>query len=366
MKEPGFRALIFDMDGTLTEPALDFQEIRREIGVCSGDLVEEIARRRGYDTFPEDVRPFRPSAVPDAPMSALEDVLRTYLVAQGFLEARSISFVPESDGDVPLLLPLSTHESRLRRALASGLLRRLETNFNKGSRDLRLFEIGTVFSPGEGGLPRETTRLAAVMTGARQPLHWSGGARDWDLWDLSGLLEDLTGRCGLALDPDVEAGSGAWFPATPGQSLTLRSADGMARGLAGRVVANAVDAPAWAAPIWALEMDLDAAMTPTAVSEYRPLPAQPAVERDVALVLPPGTITGPIGETIRSAAGPMLESVFPFDVYAGKGLPPGARSVAFRLRFRAADRTLTDAEVDRFMGRVLDRLREEHHVERRS
>jgi phenylalanyl-tRNA synthetase beta chain len=299
-------------------------------------------------------------------MARLEDLLRTCLVGWGFLEARSISFVPESDGDVPLLLPLSANESRLRRALVSGLLRRLQTNFNRGARDLRLFEIGTVFAPGDGGMPRETTRLAAVMTGARQPPHWSETARDWDLWDLRGLIEDLAGRCGLVVDPDVAPGSGVFFPAAPGQAFSLRSADGEARGLAGRVVATAVDAPAWAAPVWALELDLDDAMKPAAVGAFRPLPTQPAVERDIALVLPPGATAGPIGETIRSAAGPMLESVFPFDVYAGKGLPPGARSVAFRVRFRAADRTLTDAEVDRFMNRVLDRLREEHNVERRS
>jgi len=330
------------------------------------DLIEEIARRRGYDTFPEDLHPFRPSVVPDDPMARLEDRLRARLAGAGFLEARSISFVPESDGDVALMLPLSTNEGRLRRALVPGLLHRLETNFNRGARDVRLFEIGTVFAPGEGGLPVETTRLAAVMTGARQPPHWTGGAGDWDLWDLRGLVEELAGRCGLGVDPDVAPGSGSFFPAAPGQAFSLRAAAGEPRGLAGRVETHAVDAPAWAGPVWAFELLLDAGMTPDAVGEYRPLPTRPAVERDVALVLPPGIEAGPIGETIRSAAGPMLETAFPFDVYTGKGLPAGARSVAFRLRFRAPDRTLTDGEVDRFMSRVLDRLREEHDVERRS
>lgn len=330
------------------------------------DLVEEIARRRGYDTFPDEVRPFRPSGVPDDPMARLEDQLRTLAAGLGFLEARSISFVPESDGDVALLLPLSANESRLRRALAPGLLHRLETNFNRGVRDLRLFEIGTAFAPGDDGMPIETTRLAAVMTGARRPPHWLEPARDWDLWDLRGLVEDLAGRCGLAPDPDVAPGSGTFFPSAPGHAFTLLSAGGEPRGLAGMVAPGAIDAPAWAGPVWALEMEIDASMTPTAVADFRPLPTQPAVERDIALVLPPGTAAGPIGDTIRSAAGPMLESLVPFDVYAGKGLPSGTRSVAFRLRFRAPDRTLTDGEVDRFVSRVLDRLREEHNVERRS
>jgi phenylalanyl-tRNA synthetase beta chain len=368
---PAEAASLLEPLGFGVEPAADALTVRvpghRRWDVTrEDDLIEEIARRRGYDTFPDDVLPFRPSVVPDDAVARIEDLLRTHLVGEGFLEARSLSFVPESDGDVPLLLPLSATESRLRRALVPGLLHRLETNFNRGARDLRLFEIGTVFAPGDGGMPDETTRLAAVMTGARQPPHWSGAARDWDLWDLRGLVEGLAGRCGLSVDPDVAPGSGVYFPAGPGQAFTLRSAGGEPRGLAGRVVQGAVDAPAWAGEIWALELDLEANMEPGAVGEYRPLPTQPAVERDVALVLPPGTDAGPIEETIRSAAGPMLETVFPFDVYTGKGLPAGARSVAFRLRFRASDRTLTDSEVDRFMSRVLDRLGEEHDVERRS
>jgi phenylalanyl-tRNA synthetase beta chain len=359
----GFRVERAGDDLSVAVPGHRRYDVTRE-----DDLVEEVARRRGYDTFPDDARPFRASSIADDAMAILEDRLRTLLSAWGFLEARSVPFVPEAEGDVALMLPLSSAESRLRRALVPGLIRRLEANFNRGARDLRLYEIGTVFAPGPEGLPRETTRLAAVMTGARSPAHWSGDARDWDLWDARGLAEEIGRLCGLDIDSGPETGSGtrAGFPAEPGTGVGFRFAGAPWPGLAGRVASGSLDAPSWAAGVLAIEVDLDVSMGRTVTVPFRPLPAQPAVERDLALVLPAGTAASAVEGCIRSAAGPMLESVMPFDVYGGGGLPAGARSVAFRLRFRVPDRTLTDPEVDRFVGRVLDRLLEEHHVERRT
>lgn len=357
----GFRVERAGEDLVVGVPGHRRYDVERE-----ADLIEEVARRRGYDSFPEEARPFRPSTVPDDVMARLEDRLRTYMAAWGFLEARSQPFAPESDGDVELLLPLASTESRLRRSLVPGLIRRLEANFNRGARDLRLFEIGTVFGAGEdGGLPRESTRLAAVMTGASAPPHWSGQSRDWEFWDLRGLAEDLCSWCGLWLEPDTGPVGAAWFTPVPGTLLGLTRAEDTWSGLAGGIPTSTVDAPAWAAPVWAIELDLDPAMSEATSRAFRDLPSQPAVERDLALVLPSGLPAAVVEDTIRSAAGPMLEAVVPFDVYSGAGLPPGTRSVAFRLRFRAPDRTLRDEEVDRFASRVLDRLREEHNVERR-
>ncbi|MCI0436584.1 MAG: phenylalanine--tRNA ligase subunit beta, partial [Gemmatimonadetes bacterium] len=173
-------------------------DVSREV-----DLIEEIARRRGYDSFPSDVRPFRPSTVPDDPMARLEDRLRVLLTGRGFLEARSAPLAPATDGDVTLQLPLSAAETTLRRALVPGLVRRAESNFNRGIRDVRLFEIGTAFAPGEqDGLPRETTRVAAIMTGARSPAHWSGAPQDIDVWDLRGLMADLSAVVSAVVEPD--------------------------------------------------------------------------------------------------------------------------------------------------------------------
>jgi len=343
------------------------------------DLVEEVARRRGYDTFPDEVRAFRPGCVPDHPLSRLEDRLRENLVGLGFLEARSMPLVAAEHGDVALLHPLAQTESHLRRALLPGLARRLEANFNRGTRDVRLFEIGTAFAPGEdGGLPVETTRLAVILTGARHPAHWTGEAEAFDIWDLRGVLDEIAGQLDGKVEPWAPDAAGRPIGFEPGTIFRLmRGRDGIAGeqggaasvasiGAGGRLEAHVIDSPAWAGPVWAAEVTIDETMTGASSVTYQPIPAQPAVERDIALLVPPAVSAGDIDAAIRAAGGDLLESVAPFDVYEGRGLDAGRRSVAFRLRFRSASRTLTVDEVDARLARILERLEEDHDVERRG
>jgi phenylalanyl-tRNA synthetase beta chain len=143
------------------------------------------------------------------------------------------------------------------------------------------------------------------------------------------------------------------------------TAAGESVGWAGRVRPAAIDAPAWAGDVFALELDVTGIALPP-LPEFRALPAFPAIERDVALLLPQDLPAGRVLATTRAAGGEFLEAAWPFDLYRGAGLPAGMRSVAFRLRFRAPDRTLTDDEIDSQVGRVLKRLRDEHDVQRRS
>ncbi|MEX0892746.1 MAG: phenylalanine--tRNA ligase subunit beta [Gemmatimonadota bacterium] len=342
-------------------PGARSYDVTREI-----DLVEEIARRHGYDAFPSVLGPYRPTAVPDAPLEGLEDRLRTLLAGLGYLEARSAPFAPEEDGDVPLAKPLSAAESRLRRALAPGLLHRVEGNFARGERNVRLFELGTAFLPGGAdGRPLEETRLAAAWTGDRHPPHWSGTAAAFDLWDVRGVSARVAEALGLsvAAAPDATEAPG-WLEGR--RAFVLHATDGAVCGWAGEVRATAVDAPAWAGTVWALEVQLTDAMAAPRPATYCPVPTQPPVERDLALLLPDGVSAAGAEEVVRSAAGEHLEAVEVFDVYSGEELPAGARSVAYRLRFRAPTRTLTDEEVDRAVERVLKRLREEAGVERRG
>ncbi len=156
------------------------------------DLIEEIARRRGYDSFPDELAPFRPSSVPEAPVVEVERRFAERFVGWGFLEARTTGFVPESVGEVRVLNPLSTEEGFLRTSLVPGLLRRVEHNFAHGVRDVRLFEIGAAFRAGPaGGMPHEERRVAAAFSGARAPRHWTGEAGAYEAWDLKGMLEEL-------------------------------------------------------------------------------------------------------------------------------------------------------------------------------
>jgi phenylalanyl-tRNA synthetase beta chain len=336
-------------------------DVTREI-----DLIEEIARRVGYDQFPEELLPFRPSAVPEDARVALAARLREWFRGLGFLEARTVGFAPRDDHRVPLLNPLSAEESHLRDSLAAGLLRRVEHNWAHGTRDVRLFEIGTVFLPAAPHeVLQEEIRVAAAFTGLRRPPHWSDAGRDerWDLWDLKGLLEELAAE--LALEAQLVPESALLEAITaPETRLGIRLAEGWLGG-GGQVAATAVDAPAWAAPVFVLEARLPVRAAISAAPEYRPIPEYPGTERDLALVTPVGVPAAEVAETIRAHAGALLEALCPFDVYEGAGLSAGERSVAWRLRFRAPDRTLTDAEVDAAVERVLQALLEKHGVRRR-
>ncbi len=350
-----------DQDALLVRvPGHRSYDVRREI-----DLIEEVARRHGYEGFPDELRAFRPSAVPEDAFSLLEDRVRTFMVGRGFAESRTAAFAAEAHGDVALLNPLSTAESHLRRALLPELLRRLEHNFSRGTRDIRLFEVGTVFAPGSER-PLEATHLAAAFTGARQPPHWSGAPEAFDVWDLKGLLEGLAPVLGAALTR-IEAGIPDHAGPLLGQlGFRLLEAGGRELGRGGRIDAAAVDAPAWAEPVWGFELELTRAMTVPPVPGFRPLPAFPAIERDLALLVPQSLPAEQVEALVRRAAGPLLEALAVFDVYRGDAVPRGQRSIAYRLRLRAEDRTLTDQDADRAIERVLRRLKEELGVERRG
>jgi phenylalanyl-tRNA synthetase beta chain len=327
------------------------------------DLIEEIARRHGYDAFADELRPFRPSVVPSHPLFALEDRLRELLVARGLLEAHTAAFAPETDGDVALMLPLAATESRLRRALLPGLLRRVDYNYARGARSIRMFEIGTAFAAADDGeLPHETTRLGVVLTGHRHPPHWTqADTAAFDVWDVKALAAELARILGLRVEERA-----AHPLLEDALSFTLfTAATGVAVGVAGRVREGAVDSPAWAEPVWAVEVELREEMAPPR-GRYAALPVHPAIEWDLALLVPDALSGAAVLDAIRGQAGALLEAAEPFDVYAGPGVPEGTRSVAVRLRFRAPDRTLTDREVADAVKRVLRRLTEDLGVQQRA
>ena len=141
---------------------------------------------------------------------------------------------------------------------------------------------------------------------------------------------------------------------------------GHACGGGGLIAAEAIDAPVWAGDVWGFEITLPAEPTPPPVPVHAPLPGYPAVERDLALVVGAGTLAEQVDAIIRDRAGELLESLELFDVYRGDELEADARSLAFRLRFRAGHRTLKDKEVDKVVPAILGRLKEELGVEARG
>jgi phenylalanyl-tRNA synthetase beta chain len=318
------------------------------------DLIEEVARVVGYDRVPEEIRAQRPGVVPDAPSERQAARLRRVFTALGLHEAALSSLGPR-DGEraVEVLNPLSQEEAYLRSALLPGLVRRVEHNWRMQQRDVRLFEIGHVFlkPAAPAPLPVEEVHVAGVVTGARRPGHWSEPVPpDRDLFDAKGLLEAALAH--------GHAGASA---AVEGDHLVANDAAGRQVGWAGELVA---DRPAWAGRVYGFEVLLSDAAPPTV--RVGALPAWPAVEQDIALVLPEGLAAAEVEAAIRAGAGPLLESLRPFDEYRGPPLGEGTRGVAWRLVFRAPDRTLKVSEVEAALARALAEVERRHGVRRRE
>ena len=317
------------------------------------DLIEEVARMHGYDTFPSDLRPFRVGTMPDATIEVAADRVRRGLAALGLSEVQSLPFsAGEGQWSVRLQNPLAADEACLRRRLLPGLAHQVELNWANQVGDARLYEIGTVFiSGGPGQHPSEERHVAGVVTGRRAPHHW-GESNDgiYDRWDAKGLFE-----AAVALahpDAAVQVEGDEWVAVTP---------DGQVVGRAG--LQNA-DAPPWASPLLGFELSLDPA--PRFPVRFRPLPGFPAVERDLSLAVPQGVPASKLERVIARAAGDLLEAIAVRDEYRGPKVADGGRGLTVRLTFREPTRTLRDAEVDGAVQRVVAALARETDVQLRT
>jgi phenylalanyl-tRNA synthetase beta chain len=319
------------------------------------DLIEEVARLHGYDSIPDDLRQFRPGLQVDATAWTHAASIRLGLAAAGLSEVQTLPLVGDGgEGGPRLLNPLSAELAFLRSALRPSLVAAVEANWAMQTPDIRLFEVGTVFARSQPGIePVEAMHAAFVVTGARAPLHWTDGgkARRYDSWDALALFERLVALAHPGASVQVEAGR--WV---------ARRADGTLAGECGPLDA---DAPAWAAPLFGGEVTV--AIEPAARKPYRPLPIYPAVPRDLALLLPQDRTVAEVTALLgQRGQRHHLESVAVLDEFRSPTLPSGKRSVMIRVVFRAADRTLTDTEVEQAVGRLLSSLERELDVTLRT
>jgi phenylalanyl-tRNA synthetase beta chain len=350
--------------------------------VAEIDLVEEIARLHGYERLPDEIRPYRPGSTTDAALWTTAARLRDAMAGAGLLEARPIPYVAGDEQHVRVVNPLAENEAHLRRTLLESLARRAEYNLAHMQGNVRLFEIGSAFAPGEG-LPDESVRVAALVMGDREPVHFAGPpAQPFDEWDAKALAE-LAARtafpgAAFELVPSPTADGLLWHISVAGEDR-------------GEVRRLALDAPVWASPAFGVELVLGAMsngdVAPpgehahdglgSAADErreadarsrprYTPLPSTPAAEFDLALVVPAGISASRVEEVIRSAAGDLLERVALFDLYEGEGVERGYRSVAWRLTLRHPERTLRDREIGGRRARILAVLEQELNVRQRT
>ncbi|MDO8502241.1 MAG: phenylalanine--tRNA ligase subunit beta [Gemmatimonadaceae bacterium] len=313
------------------------------------ELIEEIARLHGYDAFSSEIRPFRPGTVPDAPLELVSRRVRSELIAAGLLETRPMPFVREGPESHRVRNPLAEDEAYLRASVLDSLARRAEYNFAHMQRNIRLFEIGTVFTTereAASGAPVERTHAAAVVTGDRRPAHFTEPRPPhYDEWDAKGLAEAIAGvaypDAAIQCSPSV------------GDALWTVSADGTTVGTVSRLV---LDAPVWATPVFGVEIDLPATATGASEKRYTAIANMPAIEVDLALLVPDEITSALVAEAIRGSAGDLLESLDVFDEFRGAGVEAGTRSLAWRLTFRHPERTLRDREIQGRTAKILGTL----------
>jgi len=331
------------------------------------DLVEEVARVWGYERIPATLNPgHRQSVVRRPPALRLARAVNRALVAAGLSEVTTYAFVDpgrlkeigwtDETALVRLQNPLSRERSVMRPVLAVGLLEAVATNVSRQAPSVRIFEIGRVFGPHrpeDGDHPaHEELWLGIALTGTRGPRAWHTAPAAADVHDVKGAATLALLAAGVT-GTEVGALSGAPLYLDPDRSATLL-VDGGGVGRFGEVTAEAAQAFGLAHPVFLAEVSLSAlASRPVATPVFQGLPRFPAVQRDLAVIVDAGITAAAIEAAIRGLSVPYLARLTLFDVYQGKQVAAGRRSLAWSLVFQAPDQTLTDEEVNGWHGDIV-------------
>ncbi len=320
------------------------------------DLMEEVARLHGYDRFPKTLPPRHEAPVSRGSRRDFLMRVREVLAGVGLQEVINPSFVSERElgalglpkghedlGALRLRNPLSQDGALLRTSLVPGLLRDAALNFSRGIVDLRIFEVGTVFHPGEeGALPREEARVGGLLSGRAGPALWSEEKRERDFFDLKGTLETLTRSLRL---PALRYRSPGAPYLDPRRSATL-DWEGKVVGVAGEIhpaLRQSLDLPQ---SVLLFELSADLQGTGLPIPSFEPLPRHPATTRDLSILVEEGTAAEEMMAAIREVGGEWLRGVTLFDLHVGAPIASGQKSLAFALTYRAEDRTLSGEEVN--------------------
>lgn len=332
------------------------------------DLVEEIARHTGLDRIAAELPPAI-AAGEYQPSENRERRLRTTLVANGFSEAISYSFIDTKYDDVIDSVPgvvelpdesfVTLQDSiiegavRMRASALPGLLEAVRVNLNQQRRDQKLFEIGRVFAAGSNdeGLPNEQKVLAIVLTGSKLDAGRAAAVRALDFYDLKGCVEAAF----EAADVDGFEVRAENVPhLKEGQSAAVY-VSGTKVGWIGTLADNVAASFKFKQPVFVGEVNLSAVFaSPRRQAVYRPLAKYPGVMRDISFVVERKTAFAEIKSAIDALGVELLRNVEFVDVYEGAGLNAGERSITIRLEYRSDERTLVEDEVEQLNRKVVE------------
>ncbi len=346
-------------------------DVTREV-----DVIEEIVRIHGYDQVPATLPALR--ATPPRLTSPVPDRARLVLAGAGLAEAITFGFtsherlaalrLPAGDRrsrPITLCNPMSGEQAIMRTSLLANLLAAVARNRSHGRADVALFEVGPVFlRRGDDlrALADEPVHAAVVLTGHRR--RHLGPAAPWDYFDAKGLVEhlvaDLTGRAAsFAARADLPS-------LHPGVAAVV-SVDGREVGVVGELHPDCRAAAGIDAPVFVAELDLVAltGLGPLVLRSMTPIARFPSSSRDLSLLVDAAVPAARVDDLVRAAAEPLLEGFAIVEDYRDSKLPAGTKSWLWTFRYRAADRTLTDVEVDGAHEALVARLAQEIPATRR-
>jgi phenylalanyl-tRNA synthetase beta chain len=323
------------------------------------DLIEEVARVYGYDRIP-DCAGQQSMELGSAPAARISpDRLRATLVQRGYQEAITYSFVDReldrlfagNQAGVPLVNPISADLSVMRQGLWPGLVQALVHNLARQQQRVRLFEVGVRFTPTASGLDEELV-IAGVAAGPAVPEQWAEPARPVDFFDVKSDLEALLAMAGQAGEYVWESGT---HPALhPGRSARILR-QGQHLGWIGALHPGLVKAVGLEEAPVLFELAANELMAAT-LSRYGGLSRFPTVRRDLAVLVAANTPVEHLVAAARTSAGPVIREVVVFDIFAGTHVDAGQKSVALGLILQETSRTLTDADVEKIVGGVVQSL----------
>jgi phenylalanyl-tRNA synthetase beta chain len=343
----------------VTVPSYRYADIEREI-----DLVEEIARIYGYDKFVETL----PARTEFGFLSADQEggrLIRAAFRAVGLTEVMHMSLCsPTVSNQVKINNPVAIEYGALRDDLLSSLIDSCAFNINQGNGILNGFEIGRVFWLDEAGSD-ETDRIAGIFGGDPTVGTWQHNSKPMNFYEAKGLLDSMFHNLNVVVEYQPDQKDSRLHP---GRTASLWIS-GERLGTFGQLHPQLRAEKELPDEIYVFELDfytlLDAMMKKSIIT-FQPFSTYPTSDRDIAFFAPLKFTVADIQRSITHVGGELLDSVSLFDQYIGKGVPDGSRSLAFRLVYRASDRTLTDADINPVHQKVRDLLEEKFQAVLRS
>jgi phenylalanyl-tRNA synthetase beta chain len=334
------------------------------------DLIEEVARFYGYDKIPTTLFT-DPIPVPDPnPARELKRKIRYSLTGYGFQEVMTYTLTslemmsnvfgePHAPEPLPprVANPMTADQEYLRFSLRPNLLATLAANRRHEDGGIMLFEVGKTYATAGNDLPREPEMLCGVMSGSRVERSWLGGEGTFDFYDVKGAVEGLFRQLGISFSFEKSNDHGL-HPARQAAILAKKDGKKIILGVIGELHPKVADAFEVAGTVCLFEIEM-AALLPLVTSEnmYQPIPRFPSIVRDLALVVDADVTNQRILDIIKGFS--LITNVVLFDVYSGKQVAAGKKSLAYSLEYQSPNNTLTDEAVNKVQEQILARLTKE-------